>query len=145
MFVAMMRFDYQRLNRRWIVYGLLLITIALAGCGVWLFADQRRAALDQVAGLFDAAVRARQTVAGDFPGAYFSQRRAGDEASFWRTFLPCLFVLGIVAGLVVIEPDLGTALMLAIIVFHDLFCGGRAAASPGLCAWCRRCCTSARC
>src|SRR2546428_14138286 len=30
MFVTM-RFDYQRLNRRWIVYGSLLLTIALLG------------------------------------------------------------------------------------------------------------------
>jgi cell division protein FtsW len=44
--------------------------------------------------------------------------------SFWRTFLPCFIVLGIVAGLVAKEPDLGTALMLAIICFTISFAAG---------------------
>ena len=56
--------------------------------------------------------------------ARFLERRAGDEASFWRTFLPCFLVLGVVAGLVAKEPDLGTALMLAIICFTICFAAG---------------------
>ncbi|HEY8203725.1 MAG TPA: putative peptidoglycan glycosyltransferase FtsW, partial [Pyrinomonadaceae bacterium] len=56
--------------------------------------------------------------------AYFVERRAGHEQSFWKTFLPCMFALGIIAGLVVKEPDLGTALMLAIIAFTMCFAGG---------------------
>ena len=44
--------------------------------------------------------------------------------SFWRTFLPCFIVLGVVAGLVAKEPDLGTALMLAIICFTICFAAG---------------------
>src|SRR5207244_9532886 len=56
--------------------------------------------------------------------ARFIEKRSGDEVSFWRTFLPCFFVLGIVAGLVAKEPDLGTALMLAIICFTICFAAG---------------------
>src|SRR5205085_4046272 len=56
--------------------------------------------------------------------AYFFERRAGEEQSFWKTFLPCMFALGIVAGLVVKEPDLGTALMLAIICLSICFAAG---------------------
>lgn len=33
---------------------------------------------------------------------------------FFTGFLPCLFVTGLLAGLIVIEPDLGTALMLCV-------------------------------
>jgi cell division protein FtsW len=43
---------------------------------------------------------------------------------FWKTFVPCLLVLGILAGPVVKEPDLGTALMLAIICFAVCFAAG---------------------
>ncbi|MGZ5435387.1 MAG: putative lipid II flippase FtsW [Pyrinomonadaceae bacterium] len=122
MFV-MMRFDYQLLNRAWIVYGLLFVTIVLL---VAVFA-------------FPAVNGARRWIKGSGfsmqPSelaklslaifvAYFIQRRAGEEQSFWKTFLPCLFVLGIVAALVLKQPDLGTALMLAIIVFTMCYAGG---------------------
>src|SRR5262249_11361883 len=56
--------------------------------------------------------------------ARFLERRAGEETSFWRTILPCFLVLGVVAGLVAKEPDLGTALMLAIICFTVCFTAG---------------------
>jgi cell division protein FtsW len=47
--------------------------------------------------------------------AYFLERHAGEEKSFWRTFVPCAVVTGVLAVLIVAEPDLGTALMLAVI------------------------------
>ncbi len=47
MLVAM-QFDYNRLRDRRIVYGLLLLTMSAAGCGVCFSAGQRCAALDQV-------------------------------------------------------------------------------------------------
>jgi len=47
--------------------------------------------------------------------AYFLEKRAGEEGDFWRTFIPCGVVTGLLAALVVIEPDFGTAMMLALI------------------------------
>jgi cell division protein FtsW len=47
--------------------------------------------------------------------AYFLERRAGEMKSFWGTFVPCAFVTGMLAVLIVVEPDLGTAMMLAIV------------------------------
>ena len=47
--------------------------------------------------------------------AYFLEKRTGEEASFWRTFVPCAFVTSMLAILIVAEPDLGTAMMLAVI------------------------------
>jgi len=125
-FVAMfaaMRFDYQRLNRRWIVYGLLLVTILLLvavfgfpqvnGARRWIKLKGFSLQPSEIAKLSLALFLAR-----------FIERRAGDETSFWRTFLPCFFVLGIIAGLVAKEPDLGTALMLAIICFTICYAAG---------------------
>src|ERR1041384_8614345 len=122
MFVAM-RFDYQQLNSRWIVYGLLVITILLLvavfgfspinGARRWIKLRGFSIQPSEIAKLALVLFLAR-----------FLQRRAGDETSFWRTFLPCFFVLGIVAGLVAKEPDLGTALMLAIICFTVCFAAG---------------------
>src|SRR6267143_1835340 len=55
---------------------------------------------------------------------HFLERRVGEEGSFWKTFLPCMIPLGVLAGLVVKEPDLGTALMLAIIGMTICFAAG---------------------
>jgi cell division protein FtsW len=122
MFV-MMRFDYQRLNRSWIVYGLLLFTILLLlsvfafppvnGARRWIKLSGFSAQPSEVAKLSLAIFV-----------AYVIDRRAGDEGSFWKTFVPCMFALAIFAGLVAKEPDLGTALMLAIIAFTMCFAGG---------------------
>jgi cell division protein FtsW len=119
----MMRFDYQLLNRGWIVYGLLLVTIllllavfafpAVNGARRWIKVSGFSAQPSELAKLSLAMFI-----------AYFVERRAGHEQSFWKTFLPCMFALGIIAGLVVKEPDLGTALMLAIIAFTMCFAGG---------------------
>jgi cell division protein FtsW len=122
MFV-MMRFDYQLLNRAWIVYGLLLVTIVMLlavfafppinGARRWIKMPGFNVQPSEIAKLSLAIFV-----------AYFIQRRAGEEHSFWKTFLPCMLVLGIVAALLAKEPDLGTALMLAIIVFTMCYAGG---------------------
>jgi cell division protein FtsW len=122
MFLAM-RFDYQRLNRAWIVCGLLLLTIVLLvavfafppvnGARRWIKLSGFSAQPSEVAKLSLAIFL-----------AYFLERRAGQEDSFWKTFLPCMIVLGVVAGLVVKEPDLGTALMLAIVCLTMCFAAG---------------------
>ncbi|HVS20454.1 MAG TPA: putative lipid II flippase FtsW, partial [Pyrinomonadaceae bacterium] len=122
MFMAI-RFDYHRLNRRWIVYGLLLATVLLLiavfgfspvnGACRWIKFAGFSAQPSEIAKLALALFLAR-----------FLERRAGSETSFWKTFLPCIIVTGALAGLVVKEPDLGTALMLAIICFAICFAAG---------------------
>ena len=120
---AAMRFDYQSLNRRWIIYGLLLVTLFLLvavfafspvnGARRWIKLAGFSAQPSEIAKLSLILFLAR-----------FLDRRAGAEASFWKTFLPCMGVLAAFAGLVVKEPDLGTALMLAIICFVICFAAG---------------------
>ncbi len=125
-FVAMfaaMRFDYQRLNQRWIIYGLLIVTVLLLvavfgfrpvnGASRWIRLGGLSMQPSEIAKLALALFLAR-----------FLDKRAGEEASFWKTFLPCFAVLGVVAGLVAKETDLGTALMLAIICFTICFAAG---------------------
>jgi cell division protein FtsW len=125
-FVAMfaaMRFDYQRLNQRWIIYGLLIVTIMLLvavfgfrpvnGARRWIRLGGLSMQPSEIAKLSLALFLAR-----------FLEKRAGEEASFWKTFLPCFIALGVVAGLVAKETDLGTALMLAIICFTMCFAAG---------------------
>jgi cell division protein FtsW len=122
MFVAM-NFDYEKLNRRWIVYGLLLITVLLLlvvfgfrpinGARRWIRFSSFSLQPSEIAKLTLAIFLAR-----------FLERRAGDEGSFFRTFIPCMLVIGLLAGLVIKEPDLGTAIMLAIAGFTVCFAAG---------------------
>ncbi|MDX6529316.1 MAG: cell division protein FtsW [Blastocatellia bacterium] len=122
MFLAM-RFDYQKLNRRWIVYGGLLVTTVLLlavfafspvnGARRWIKFGGMSAQPSEIAKLTLAMFL-----------AYFLEKRAGEEHSFWKTFLPCMIPLGVLAGLVAKEPDLGTALMLAIISMTMCFAAG---------------------
>jgi cell division protein FtsW len=125
-FVAMfmaMRFDYQRLNRRWIVYGGLLVTIFLL-LAVFAFSPVNGARRWIKFGGMSAQPSEIAKLALAMFLAYFLAKRAGEEGSFWKTFLPCMIPLGILAGLVAREPDLGTALMLAIISMTMCFAAG---------------------
>jgi len=122
MFVAM-NFDYQKLNRRWIVYGLLLLTVLLLlavfgfrpinGARRWIRFSSFSLQPSEIAKLALVLFLAR-----------FLDRRSGDEASFFRVFVPCMAVIGLLAGLVIKEPDLGTALMLAIAGVTICFAAG---------------------
>lgn len=120
---AAMRLDYQRLNRRWIVYGVLLITILLL-VAVFAFSPVNGARRWIKFGGFSAQPSEIAKLALAMFLAYFLEKRAGEEGSFWKTFLPCMIPLGVLAALVVKEPDLGTALMLAIIAMTICFAAG---------------------
>ncbi len=122
MFIAM-RFDYQRLNRRWIVYGALVITILML-LAVFAFSPVNGARRWIKFGGMSAQPSEVAKLALAMFLAYFLERRAGEERSFWTTFLPCMIPLAVLAGLVAKEPDLGTALMLAIIAMTICFAAG---------------------
>jgi len=66
--------------------------------------------------------------------AYFLEKRAGEEGLFWKTFVPCAFVTGALALLVVAEPDLGTALMLAVTFAVVVYTAGARVTHLGLAA-----------
>jgi cell division protein FtsW len=122
MFIAM-RFDYQLLNRRWIVYGALLVTIFLL-LAVFAFSPVNGARRWIKFGGFSAQPSEIAKLALAIFLAYFLSKRVGEEGSFWKTFLPCMIPLGVMAALVAKEPDLGTALMLAIISMTICFAAG---------------------
>jgi cell division protein FtsW len=125
-FVAMfmaMRLDYQTLNRRWIVYGGLLVTIFLL-LAVFAFSPVNGARRWIKFGGMSAQPSEIAKLALALFLAYFLARRQGEEDSFWKTFLPCMIPLAVLAGLVAKEPDLGTALMLAIISMTMCFAAG---------------------
>jgi len=56
--------------------------------------------------------------------AYFLEKHAGEEGDFWRTFIPCGLVTALLAGLIVVEPDFGTSMMLAITFVIVIYTAG---------------------
>ncbi len=118
-----MRFDYTRLRSSTLAYGLLGLTLVLLvavfafspinGARRWIKFAGFSLQPSEIAKLALAVFLAR-----------FLERRAGAEGSFLRTFVPCAAVTGLLALLVVAEPDLGTALMLLVIATVMLFTAG---------------------
>src|SRR2546423_1162916 len=133
-FVAMlaaMHFDYQRLRNRRVVYCLLALTVVLL-LAVFAFPRINGAHRWIKFAGFSVQPSELSKLALAIFLAYFLEKRAGDEGSLWRTFLPCMLVTGMLAMLVVAEPDLGTALMLAVACVVICFTAGGGGLRPGL-------------
>ena len=135
--LVMMQFDYQRLRDKRIVYGLLALTGVLL---LAVFAFPRINGAHRwirFAGFSIQPSELSKLALAIFL-AYFLEKRAGEEGALWRTFMPCVAVTGLLAALVLKEPDLGTAMMLGVICVVMCFTAGARllhlgmAAAPGL-------------
>ena len=121
--LLMMQFNYQLLKSRRIVYGLLLFSL-LTLLSVFAFSASNGAHRWMKFRFFSVQPSELSKLALVIFLAYFLEKRAGEEGDFWRTFIPCGFVTCCLAGLIVIEPDLGTALMLALIFAVVIYTAG---------------------
>ena len=121
--LLMMQFNYQQLKSRRVVYGLLLLcTIGLLG--VFAFSATNGAHRWLKFPGFSLQPSEISKLALILFLAYFLEKRAGEEGDFWRTFVPCGIVTGWLAGLIVIEPDFGTAMMLVFIFVVVIYTAG---------------------
>ncbi|MFN2404470.1 MAG: putative lipid II flippase FtsW [Pyrinomonadaceae bacterium] len=121
--LLMMQFNYQQLKNRRIVYGLLFIT-GIALVAVFGFSSSNGAHRWIKLPGFSLQPSEVAKLALIIFLAYFLEKRAGEEGDFWRTFVPCGFITAMLAGLIVIQPDLGTALMLAFIFIVLVYTAG---------------------
>ncbi len=135
-----MRFDYGLLRSEKIVYGLLALTFVLL-VAVFAFPPINGARRwIRMSGIFSLQPSEISKLALAIFLARFLERRAGAEGDFLRTFVPAVVVTGVLALLIVAEPDLGTSMMLAVICTAMLFTAGARlkhmalAAAPALAA-----------
>ncbi|MFL6282845.1 MAG: putative lipid II flippase FtsW [Pyrinomonadaceae bacterium] len=120
---AGMRFDYGRLRSPLIANGLLITAFVLL-VAVFAFPPINGARRwIRFAGMSMQPSEISKLALAIFLARFF-ERRAGEEGSFWRTFAPSVALTGLLALLVVAEPDLGTAMMLAVICAVVLFTAG---------------------
>ncbi|HEY8228415.1 MAG TPA: putative lipid II flippase FtsW [Pyrinomonadaceae bacterium] len=118
-----MQFNYQQLKTRRVVYGLLFVsTISLLS----VFAFSAVNGAHRWIKLPGISIQPSELskIALVIFLAYFLEKRAGEEADFWRTFVPCGVITAWLALLVVVEPDFGTALMLALIFVVVIYTAG---------------------
>jgi len=131
--LAAMHFDYQRLRNKRIVCALLVVTVVML-LAVFAFPRVNGAhRWIKFAGFSMQPSEAAKLVLTIFL-AYFLEKRAGEEGSLLKTFVPCMAVTGLLALLIVAEPDLGTALMLAVVCFVMCFTAGARLLHLGLAA-----------
>ncbi|HEY0172126.1 MAG TPA: putative lipid II flippase FtsW [Pyrinomonadaceae bacterium] len=119
-----MRFDYGLLRNGKLVYGLLALTVVLL-VAVFAFPPINGARRwIRMSGVFSLQPSEVSKFALAVFLARFLERRAGREGDFLRTFVPAVCVTGVLALLIVAEPDLGTSMMLAVVCTAMLFTSG---------------------
>ncbi|MCM8796007.1 MAG: putative lipid II flippase FtsW [Candidatus Omnitrophica bacterium] len=119
-----MTIDYQKL-RRWakplvVLSIILLILVLIPGIGREVAGARRWFRFKFLS--FQPSEFANLAVIiylADFIG-----RKKDEPKTFWKGFVPPLLVLGTVSGLIIMQPDLGTAIALAIVVLIMLFVAG---------------------
>jgi cell division protein FtsW len=122
-FVAASSFDYHWWRRAapWLLglSAIGLIVVLVPGIGIMVDGSRRW--------LGAGAIRVQPTEVAKLAllccGANVLARRA-DRLHDWRQWTPVLFMLGLLAGLVMLEPDLDSAIVLALIGFALLVVSG---------------------
>ena len=118
------RIDYRRL--RFLAVPLLLLAVALLvavlipGVGVRAGGATRWLRFGGVAGVQPAELAKLALIL--YLGTWLGAHR--DRIGSWIVTVPFLLVTGLVAGLVLLEPDLGTAIVLVAIAFAMYFAAG---------------------
>jgi cell division protein FtsW len=121
--LAVMQVDYKHWKNKRIVYGLLVVTVLLL-MSVFAFPSINGAHRWIKTKFFSIQPSELSKLALVIFLAYFLERRAGEEGNFWMTFMPCALVTAALAFLIVIEPDLGTAMMLGVIFIIIVYTAG---------------------
>jgi len=119
------RVDYHRLAQPSFVYGFLGVCVILL-LVVFLFPKINNAHRWILFNGFSAQPSELAKIALVIFLAWFlsERERDGELESFWATVAPASVVMGLLAVLILKEPDLGTTLMLGVIFLMMLFAAG---------------------
>ncbi|GIU82924.1 MAG: putative lipid II flippase FtsW [Acidobacteria bacterium] len=117
------KFDYHVLQKKAVVYGFLALTIVLL-CLVFLFPPVNGAQRWIRFGGFSFQPSELAKLALPIFLASFLADREEKMHSLKESLLPCLLVLAVLCGLIFVEPDLGTTMVLCAIFFVVYFSAG---------------------
>ena len=123
MFVAA-RLDYRRLRLfaapLLVVSAVLLVAVLIPGVGVRVGGATRWLRIAPIIGLQPAELAKLAVIL--YLGTWLGAHR--DRVGSWRVSVPFLVVTATVAGLVVAEPDLGTAIVIVAVALAMYFAAG---------------------
>ena len=124
---VLQRVDYHRYAHPAFVYGFLAVCVALL-LVVFLFPrvnGAHRWIVFRSLGISGQPSELAKLALILFLGWFLSDRdRFKEIGNFWATIAPGLVVLGVLAALILKQPDLGTTLMLGVIFVAMLFAAG---------------------
>ncbi len=122
MFVAS-RIDYRRYQAPWVVYGALAFTVVCL-VAVFLFPEINGASRWIRVGGFSFQPSEMAKITLPLFLAYFLTKNETSVGELRSTVVPCIGALVLLGGLVFLEPDLGTALVLCAIFSAVYFAAG---------------------
>jgi cell division protein FtsW len=118
-----MKVDYHTYKHPAVVFSALAIVVALLVVVFFLAAAANTHRWILLAG-FSVQPSELSKLALIFFLAYFLERRKGNVNDLTFTLVPIAVIVAILAGLIVLQPDLGTAISLLVISFVLLFVAG---------------------
>ncbi len=114
---------YRRLQNDWVIFGFLTITfILLASVFAFSPINGARRWIKIAGSTFQPSEMAKPALSLFL--AYFLTKNEKQVGQFRETILPCLIVLGVLSGVILFEPDLGTVIVLSAIFTVVYFAAG---------------------
>ncbi len=120
---ATSKIDYRIFNNKIIVFGLVIITVLLLACVFGFGAINGARRWIRFAGISFQPSEISKIVLPIFL-AYFLTKNEKSISSLKETVLPCLALLAVMGGLIILEPDLGTTIVLSSIFVVVYFAAG---------------------
>lgn len=115
-----MQIDYRFYNRKFVVYGSLVTVVGML-VAVFAFSPVNGAHRWIKFGGFQCQPSEIAKLVTVLFLAHWLDVNSSDRSRFWRVLVPCAGVAGLLAVLVVAEPDLGTALAIGTALVVVLF------------------------
>jgi cell division protein FtsW len=122
MFIVM-KVDYHVYRRPAVVFSLLAVVVVLLVVVFFLATSANTHRWIQLPG-FSVQPSELAKLALIFFLAYFLERRKGNVNDFALTLIPVGVIVAILAGLIILQPDLGTAISLLVVSVTLLFVAG---------------------
>ncbi len=114
---------YRWLQNEWLIFGFLTVTlILLAAVFAFTPTNGARRWIKLAGFTFQPSEMAKPALALFL--AYFLTKNEKTVGQFKQTILPCLMILGVLSALILLEPDLGTVVVLSAIFIVVYFAAG---------------------
>lgn len=128
--IIVSRIDYHFFQKAWVVYGVVAVTLILLGSVFGFPAINGARRWIRLSGFsFQPSELAK--IALPIFLAYWLTKKQELVGDIWQTVVPCLLSLGLLGGLVFMEKDLGTTIVLCAIFSAVYFAAGARLAHIG--------------